>query len=113
MAGLKSRPVQLIAWETWQDKLGVSALILVLILVVVCLTFWSSFDYPISRQDASCRLKSAHGNFGASNDDVGCGLDQRCRAFRNGVVWDVKTAWDHNQVLALDEAVESQFVEQG
>jgi len=58
MADIKFRPSPFLAWDTWADRLGVSVIILMLIVVAGCITFWSTFDYPVSRQDASCRLRS-------------------------------------------------------
>ena len=56
MADLEPKPLPFISWETWQDKLGLSVLVLALAALFAGLTFWPTFDYSISRQDATCRL---------------------------------------------------------
>ena len=53
-----SRPVQFLAWDTWQDKLGVSLSILALLAILGCLAFYTTFDYQVSRQASACILKS-------------------------------------------------------
>ncbi len=53
-----SRPVPLVPWDTWQDKLSTSLLIGLLLLIPAILAFSPTFDIPISRQASTCRLKS-------------------------------------------------------
>ncbi|MDE2383908.1 MAG: hypothetical protein KGO53_04755 [Alphaproteobacteria bacterium] len=54
----RPKPLPLIPWDTWQEKLGISVLALALAGVFIGVTFWTSFDTPLSRREATCRLQS-------------------------------------------------------
>jgi hypothetical protein len=56
-------------------------------------------------------LQGLHRNFRTRDNNIGCCLDQRCRSFRDHIIRDIKTAWDHKEVLSLDKAMKAQLVE--
>jgi hypothetical protein len=58
---------------------------------------------------AAC--KACTGISGPAITTSGCRLDQRCRSFRDHIIRDIKTAWDHKEVLSLDKAMKAQLVE--
>ena len=58
MTDPKSKPVQLVPWDSWQDKLSTSLMIGLLLLIAAFLAFYTTFDYPVSHQASTCRLKN-------------------------------------------------------
>jgi len=58
MTNPNSKPVPLVPWDSWQDKLSTGLMIGLLLLIPAFFIFSPIFDYPVSRQASTCRLKS-------------------------------------------------------
>ena len=68
--------------------------------------------HAIERDGTGRGLKHAQIGLGTAEDHLGLGLHQRCRAFGDLLGSDAVGAGD-DQVLAFDEAVAAQLVEEG